>query len=489
MKLRMPAFVTGRRLRIGAILATGIAAFWIYNAVGCKTVDPLLLDDVSRLNQTRVAEVVRPSTEEDIKRAVRRARETGAAVSISGAKHSQGGHAFHRGAIHLDMTEFNQILAVDEVGKTIRVQSGATWRDIQDRVNGIGLSVQVMQSSNIFTVGGTLSANAHGRDPRFGPVIETVRSFRLLTANGEVLDVNRAENQELFGLVIGGFGLFGVILDVELDLTENTVLEKRTVELDYAEYVDYFENNVRGKPNVGLHFGRLSIDPDTLLRDGYAVTYFETAEEPEDVFELARERNVRRDRFVFGMSRNWDWAKRFRWASQKSVVDDPSKTPIVSRNNAMRPPITFLEYTSDDDTDILQEYFIAADRLVEFIDELRAIVIDEHINLLSITLRYVPENDEAHLSYAKNDSFAVVLYINQKLSAEGRVQAENWTRRLVNAAQECGGTYYLVYQRYPKLDQLKAHYPNFDAFVEHKRRYDPNGLFMNGFFEHYASER
>lgn len=51
----------------------------------------------------------------------------------------------------------------------IRVQSGATWAQIQDYINPYGLSIRVMQSSNIFTIGGSLSSNVHGRDLRHGP--------------------------------------------------------------------------------------------------------------------------------------------------------------------------------------------------------------------------------------------------------------------------------------------------------------------------------
>ena len=69
--------------------------------------DPLVLDDVSRLNQTRVSEILRPRTEEELRQAILRAKQLGLKVSISGKKHSQGGHAFYANAVHLDMTQFN----------------------------------------------------------------------------------------------------------------------------------------------------------------------------------------------------------------------------------------------------------------------------------------------------------------------------------------------------------------------------------------------
>lgn len=471
-----------------AILTAICAAFlWKSFLPNHAPNNPLLLNDVSRLNQTRVSEIHRVKSEEELINAVRRARELGMKVSISGKKHSQGGHAFYTASLHLDMTQLNQVLSLDEKEKTIRVQSGATWKQIQDHINPYGLAVKVMQSSNIFTIGGSLSANAHGRDPRFGPIIETVRSFRLLKPDGSIVKVSRTENEELFRLAIGGFGLFGVILDVELELTENKIYEKRTTLMDYKDYPEHFQRDIKDKSDVGLHFGRLSIDPDSLLRDAYAVTYTETDETPDGIHDLIDEQNIRRDKFFFGLSRRWNWAKGFRWRSQKDWIDNPDQTKIVARNNAMRPPVAFLTYDSEDATDILQEYFIPVGQFVHFIDELREIVKDNEINLLSVTIRYVPKNEEAFLSYTRSDSFAVVLYINHGLSKQAIDNARQWTQQLVDTAHAHDGTYFLIYQLYPTQQQIRTAYPQFDQFLQRKQSFDENELFMNKFYEHYAN--
>ncbi|MGA3882428.1 FAD-binding protein, partial [Bacillus pumilus] len=78
-------------------------------------------------------------------------------ISIAGKQHSMGGHTYYENSIVLDMTEFRPILAFDKKKKPICVQSGATWDDIPRYVNPYGLAVKVVQSQNIFTVGGSLS--------------------------------------------------------------------------------------------------------------------------------------------------------------------------------------------------------------------------------------------------------------------------------------------------------------------------------------------
>ena len=91
-----------------------------------------------------------------------------------------------------------------------------------------------MQSYCSFSVGGTLAVNAHGITTDYC-FAESVVSLRLATASGEVLVCSRdaADDRcrELFSLVLGGYGLFGVIVEVTLKTSENTCLEMDSMQL------------------------------------------------------------------------------------------------------------------------------------------------------------------------------------------------------------------------------------------------------------------
>jgi decaprenylphospho-beta-D-ribofuranose 2-oxidase len=454
-----------------------------------KVQDELLISDVSRLFPVQVQEIIHSDQESGLINAVVKAAENNLKISIAGARHSQGGHAFYQDALLLDMRDFNEILSFNEKEKTITVQSGATWEDVQNYINPYNLSVKVMQSSNIFTIGGSLSANAHGRDIHYGPIIETVNSFRLLLADGSIIEVSREKNKELFQLVIGGYGLFGVILDVELQLTDNILYEEKTEFMDYKQYATYFKDNIMDQPSMGLHIARLSVAPNSFLTEMYATTYLETDETRnssiEDYVELITEEYVVRNKFIFGLSRKYDWGKNRLWDLQK-VIYDPEKSLIISRNNAMRPAIEFLDYYSQKDTDILQEYFIPIDLFTSFVDDLREVMLEEDVNLINITVRYVPKSEEAFLSYAQDDMFALVLLINQGLSPKELEKAERFTQQIIDMALEHDGTYYLTYQLYPSNEQMKRAYPNTDEFFQKKLYYDPDQRFMNKFYERYG---
>jgi len=476
---------SSNRERFGQVIlrARSSAAALILALLFLGPVRAQVIDDVSRLNPTRVHSVVQVDEVEDLQAALADARERGLKVSIAGKRHSMGGHAFYEDAVILDMTSFDKVLAVDPAARTITVQSGATWREVIEEANEHGLAVEVMQAYTGFTIGGSMSVNVHESDPRFGPLIETVKSFRLLLADGSIRNVSREENPDLFGLVIGGYGLFGIILDAELMLTANPVYEKSEQVIDYREYGSYFQSTVRD-PGVENLFARLSIAPNgTLLRDVLVTTY-RVAEIPPG--PLAAPGNVGLKRFFFGLSRKYRWGKRFRWYLQREH-SDRFEPRLISRNNLMNADLSYLDYSSERDTDILQEYFIPVDRLPEFLDGLRETVEKNRLNLLSATIRYVPRNDESVLSYsAAGASFGVVLYFNVGLGDEE--ETTRWSRVLIDLALEKGGTYYLPYRPYATREQFLVAYPRAGTFYEKKLEYDPQEMFVNRFYADYVRD-
>ncbi len=56
------------------------------------------------------------------------------------------------------------------------VQPGAVWHDIQNRLHP-RFAVKAMQSTDIFSVGGSISVNAHGMDHQAGSVAGTIRAL------------------------------------------------------------------------------------------------------------------------------------------------------------------------------------------------------------------------------------------------------------------------------------------------------------------------
>src|ERR1044072_3376142 len=124
------------------------------------------INDASCLNKTEIYGVVDVRSVDDIAKTLSFARDNKLSVTTSGVRHSMGGQAFRKGGIVLDMRTFNKIV-LNESSRSVTVQPGATWHDIQNVLHP-RFAVRAMQSTDIFTVGGSISGNGDGMDHQAG---------------------------------------------------------------------------------------------------------------------------------------------------------------------------------------------------------------------------------------------------------------------------------------------------------------------------------
>lgn len=453
------------------------------------------INDASHLNRTPVYGVVRVASEDDIRNALQYARDHNLKVTCAGQQHSMGGQTFTHGGLVLDLRDFNRI-RLDKEHKTVNLQSGARWWQLQQLLDKEGLSVKSMQSINIFSVGGTLSVNAHGIDPMPGPVAPTVRSLRVMLSNGVIANASPTENTELFRHVVGGYGLFGVILDVDLDIVDNEMYDRKTAYMDYKDFPKYYETNIENNKDTGLVFGRLSVAPQSFLRETAVHTYAKSPFEGS-LPPLKPASHDTLDRLIINFSKTGNIGRWTRWTLEKYA--EPRLHDCVTRNQAMNPKEVCLVSRNEEmydnmaylrnrlpDTDILQEYFIPYNRMPEFVDGLRDVVQRNQANLLNVTIRTVHKDTITALPYAKEDMFGFVLYFNVRFNDRDNEILQKTTSDLIDAAQRAGGTYYLPYQLFYSKEQLRKCYPEIDDFFAVKKKYDSIGLFSSKFYEKYG---
>jgi FAD/FMN-containing dehydrogenase len=155
-----------------------------------------------------------------------------------------GGQIAAVDSMHLDMRAMKEVVSFDAPRRRIRVQAGMTWRDLQDVVDPHDLSVKIMQSYSNFTVGGSASVNCHGRYVGRGPVVNSAHAVQLVTADGQVLELTRSREPELFRGIFGGYGGLGVITEIELELEANTRIERTVQDVALDRYPAFFREKV-----------------------------------------------------------------------------------------------------------------------------------------------------------------------------------------------------------------------------------------------------
>lgn len=447
---------------------------------------PVYADDAGKLLPTNIKEIRPAESTASLQKWVKTANKENQKLSIAGMQHTQGGHTMYPNATMIDMKSYNEILDYDPNRKRITVQSGITWDQIQRKINRDGLALRVTQSQSIFTVGGSLSANIHGRDIRYGSLIDTVESFRLLTPEGEIIEVSRNKNSEWFPYTLGGYGLFGIILDVTLKLTKDELYQIQAKKVSVEEYPNYFREIVQKQDAVRMHMARISVAPETLLSEMYVIDYklAESQSIIKKYNQLKGEPIIALPKAVLGLSRYSDWGKDFLWETQEKYFLSENGT-YITRNNVMRSDSEFMEYEKPGRTEVLSELFIPIDKFPSLINDLKAILTTEDLNLLNITIRFVEKDEQALLSYAKEDMFGLVLLINQGTSQMEIKKTQKVVQKMIDATLSHGGTYYLPYYPYASKEQLRQSYPKIDIFFKKKKELDPNEVFVNLFYKEY----
>jgi FAD/FMN-containing dehydrogenase len=441
-------------------------------------------DDASHLNRTRVAEIVDVSPDDrialqQIRQAIARARAEHRAISIAGFRHTMGGHTIAGDGIVLNMLRHDHA-QFDRRTNRIHVGAGATWDLIIPYLDRFGRSVAIMQSDSPFSVGGSISVNCHGWQPLSPPIVASVESFRIVTPDGQLRRCSRSENAALFALAIGGYGLFGVILDVELRTVPNEQYRydsRITTASSYEQTFDEFVDR-----NAGLAFGRVGVGRHRLLGDAVVNVYRRT---DHPVAPLTRSAPSRIERLLFRGSVRSAFGKRLRWTAEK-LHDRISRGREWPRNDLMDGDIEQYVNRRADDRDILHEYFVPRGQLAAFLADVDRVLGERRPELLNITLRDVQRDEATVMSYARRDMFAVVMFFAQRPDARSEAAMAGTTRALIDAALRRGGTYYLPYRSHATPEQFRAAYPRCGEFFASKRAHDSDDLFRNQWYERYG---
>jgi FAD/FMN-containing dehydrogenase len=439
------------------------------------------INDASKLNATQVSGIFQPVTTEEIKELVQFARKEGKKISLSGSRHSMGGQIVYPNSIHLDMLKFDRFQYNQD--KTITVQSGAIWKQIQIELGKHDRAVRVMQDSNIFSVGGSLSVNAHGKDPRFGSLIESVNYFKLINAEGQEIICSRQENSDLFRAVIGGMGLFGIITEINLKTEANSTYEYTVVHRPGTEMIPFMEEQIK-RHSLEMIEAQMSVDQSNFLSEAQIYYFNKVKNNPSLKDDVNGENSIWLRKLVYRTSRVADWGKQFRWLMQKQVGPLLDSRQIT-RNSGMAAPFRTLELNDSQTTDVLQEYFVPVSQTNDFLNDYKALLHKNNMQLINVTVRKVKADREALVSYATEEMYAFVSYYRITKDRSGYAQMIGFTQELMEKLNQINAKFYLAYKGYYTKEQLYQMYPNLNQLFALKRKYDPQMLFNNQWYEEF----
>ncbi len=452
----------------------------------------------SQLNRCSVATRIEARTIADVSHALELARDAGLPLATCGGRHAMGGQQFATDGVLLDMSGLDRVLGFDSATGVIDVEAGIQWpallaacRRLQ-RGSGRQWGIRQKQTgADRLSIGGALAANIHGRVLVDKPFVGDVESFRLITADGTLLQVSREQNAELFGLAIGGYGLFGTIVSAKLRLVPRQKLQ-RLVEVRHLDGLPaaFAERIAAGCTYGDFQFATDETSTDFLRRgvfSCYRPVDNDTPIPPGQTYMTERnwqallyDAHVDKSRaferfaaFYTGTSGQLYWSD----THQLSIYLDDYHAELDGRLPCRHRG-----------TEMITELYVPPGNLEAFMTEVHAILRADAADLIYGTIRLIRRDDETCLAWARDDFACVILNLHVEHTPAAIDRNAGTFRALIDAALRCGGSYFLTYHRFATPDQLVAAYPQFERFLDKKREYDPGELFRSDWYTHYARE-
>ncbi len=456
----------------------------------------ILVNDVhSQLNSARVWRIGQPESLEGIRAAMRAAQKEEKAICISGARHAMGGQQFLTDGLMIDTRRMNRVLGFDMEKGHLEVEAGIQWPQIlhhlvttQKNRETQWTFAQKQTGADKLTIGGCLSANVHGRGLKLPPFIGDVESFRLLNAKGEVLNCSRTENEELFRLAIGGYGLFGLITSVTLRLVERRKME-RVVEV---RSVDGLPRAFAERIRDGFLYGDFQFSIDEASQDFLSRGVFSCyrAVDPQTPIISGQRELAERDWVELLTLAHHAKGEAFRryaghyvatngqvyWSDemQMSIYPEGYHRALDQRVGAQVKA-----------TEAITEIYCERDALERFMAEVRDYARRDRVDIIYGTIRLIEQDRESFMPWARRPYACVIFNVHVEHTTSGLIKAGDVFRRLIDIGLKNGGSYYPTYNRYALRRQVDACFPQMQEFLKLKLKYDPQKLFQSEWYRHY----
>ena len=460
-----------------------------------KKPEGILVNDLhGQLSATLVNRIVQPDTLDGVRGAIRLAQSENRALCIAGGRHAMGSQAFAADGVLVDTRKLARVLAFDAERGLIEVEAGMQWPGLLEALRTLQPGErrwafnQKQTGADRLSMGGCIAANIHGRGLTLPPFISDVESFKLLDARGRLLNCSRSENEELFRLAIGGYGLFGFVYSVTLRLVARRKLE-RVVEV---RTIDGLASAFADRIRDGFVYGdfQYAIDeksPD-FLRRGVFSCYRPAGDEREIPAQQRELGEADWTQLLYlahadksaAFKRYADYylatSGQLYWSDehQMSFYPDNYHREIDRRSGAAHRA-----------TEVITEIYCDRDSLEAFMAEVRAYALRERTEIIYGTVRLIEQDRESFLPWARRPYACVIFNLHVERTSTGLIRAADAFRAFIDIGLRHGGSYYLTYHRYAVRRQVEACYPQFAEFLKLKRKHDPTELFQSDWYRHY----
>lgn len=405
-----------------------------------------------------------------------------------------GGQQFGEGTVLVDTQNLNRVLAFDADAGLVTVEGGIQWPALVGQLERLQAGhsrtwviFQKQTGADRLSLAGALACNAHGRGLTLKPIVQQVEAFDLVDCRGEVQTCSRTQNPDLFGLAIGGYGLFGVISRITLRLRPRVKVRRVVTISETSTIMDRFDGRIRD----GFLYGdfQFTIDPDCpdFLERGVFSCYEPVADDALLTDSPAGFTAEDWSRLTWLAHRHKEaafhaYSTRYLETSGQIYWSDSQLAEYVDGYHA---DLDRVLGASVKGTEMITELYVPRMRFVAFMKDAQKALRRRHADVIYGTVRLIERDEETFLAWARERYACIVFNLHVDHSADAIAAAAEAFRELIDLSIRHQGSYYLTYHRWARQDQVERCYPQMSHFLREKLRYDPPELFQSDWYRHH----
>ena len=385
----------------------------------------------------------------------------------------------------IDTLNLKSIKNFDSEKGIITVESGVRIGDLIEIILPKNWNLVGLSGSMNDRIGGMISGDTHGKDTwsegNFG---QNVLSLKMLIANGTIIEIDHDNDSELFNAVIGGLGLFGIIIEVTLKLKQipSFMIQKKSLRIKTLDdWMEKFysldekeENFVYGivDPFIrGQSMGRGTMEIGNYID----APKCSTEELKKFITTRSRIGPFSPEMFWSIFKRIWGYNtsslfNKFNYYSPKSKVIIPfTKFQYVFHNkpkfNLLYAPSGFIEFQT----------LFPKKKSAEAISRLISLS-QSHRRQPWICGVKRHKSDSSYLSFS-GDGLSITM--NFPLNNFKKLDREKYSEELLDTILEFNGKVYLSKHSFLSKWAFQKMYPEYKKILELKTKYDPEQLFYS----------
>lgn len=374
------------------------------------------------------------------------------------------GHSFNRVADSagtlVDLAELPRVVEVDTAGFSVRVGAGVRYAELAQRLHAQGLALHNMASLPHISVAGSVATATHGSGDGNGNLATAVSAVELVTADGDVVVLERERDPEVFGGAVVALGALGVLTRLTLDVEPSFRMRQRVYEgLALEELERCFSEVTSAAYSVSLF---------TPWRSGRI----------EQVWVKSREEEPERGEDFYGAVA----ARGPRHPVPGMPAENCTPQSGVSGPWHERLPHFRSEFTPSSGEELQSEYLVPRENAGAALRAL-AEIGDQVARVLQISEIRTVAADGLWLSPAYRTDVVGFHFTWVKAPEEVRRVCKAVEERLMplGARPHWGKLFWA------EPDEVRARYPRMADFVSLVGEYDPRGKFGNAFVDRYVA--